>query len=49
MEALLTGISSLEASENVADRIVSELENFTSGRGFEDDVTLVVLTVEPYK
>ncbi len=49
LEALLTGISSLEASENVADRIVSELENFTSGRGFEDDVTLVVLTVEPYK
>ncbi|MEQ8351187.1 MAG: PP2C family protein-serine/threonine phosphatase [Leptospiraceae bacterium] len=46
LEALLTGVASLPPTENTADTIVRELEGFASGRGFEDDVTLVVLTVE---
>tara|TARA_B100001778_G_scaffold136795_1_gene112576 strand:- start:11 stop:1042 length:1032 start_codon:yes stop_codon:yes gene_type:complete len=49
LESLLTGLAALPVTENIADRIVAELERFTAGRGFEDDVTLVVLTVEPHK
>ena len=45
LESLLTGISTLPTTEETADRIVRELQSFTAERGFEDDVTLVVLTV----
>lgn len=46
LESLLTGVARLDATENVADRIVEELQDFTSGRGFEDDVTLMVLSTD---
>ncbi|MBI38173.1 MAG: hypothetical protein CMF59_01130 [Leptospiraceae bacterium] len=49
LEGLLTGLAALPVTENIADRMVEELKRFTAGRGFEDDVTLVVLTVEANK
>ena len=45
LQLLLSGLADLDPLENTALRIVRELETFTAGRGFEDDVTLLVLTV----
>lgn len=45
LESLLTSVVAQGPSRNMAEQIVQELESFTGPGGFEDDVTLVVLSV----
>lgn len=42
---LLTGVALESTSEGTAARILAEINAFTGERGFEDDVTIAVLTI----
>ena len=44
---LLTGVTALQPTQDAAVQIVDDLTRFTGTRGFEDDITLVVLSVAP--